>query len=136
MCAYELIAGFDFVSRLDVFQNGLNADDDWLLLFKKNSSGGSSSSNNNGSNNNGSSGSSGSHIDSKRWLEGGGPGGNATTLLVTWTSASFGHVARIPGIDNGCFAVYNYMGSAQPAICHDPRGLHVELTNAPQYLFR
>jgi hypothetical protein len=42
------------------------------------------------------------------------PGTEHQTLLVGWTSGSFGHVARIPGVDGSpttCFSVQDYLGN-------------------------
>lgn len=97
-----------------VFQNGKTTNDDWLLLFRQQPSSSTSSS---------------------------ASSSNATTttttgsvVMVAWTTASFGHVARIPG-GEGCWRVGNWLGNvARDPICHDPRGLHVMLSDSPQYL--
>ena len=62
---------------------------------------------------------------------------NGGVLLVAWTSAAFLHVLRIPGVEPGaCFAQTSYLGDALPTRCHDPRGMHVNVTNAPVYLVK
>ena len=64
-------------------------------------------------------------------------------LLVAWTSASFEHVVRLPGV-RGCWEVTDWRGRPMPAICssrsgHAPLGstandTHVSVTSAPLYL--
>lgn len=58
----------------------------------------------------------------------------SAVAFAAWTSASFGHIARIPGQGAGCYAVVNWLGEPQTQLCNDPRGLHLMLTDAPQYL--
>jgi hypothetical protein len=64
--------------------------------------------------------------------------GTSRTVLVAWTSGSFGHVVRVPG-GSGCWAVADWLGRAQPQICGgvehgDPRGVHLNVTDAPLFL--
>ena len=69
------------------------------------------------------------------------PGGDL--LLVAWTSASFEHVVRLPGV-RGCWQVTDFLGRPQPQICssrsgHAPQGsvandTHVSVSPSPIYL--
>eukprot|EP00656_Telonema_subtile_P034507 TRINITY_DN38584_c0_g1_i1.p1 TRINITY_DN38584_c0_g1~~TRINITY_DN38584_c0_g1_i1.p1 ORF type:complete len:316 (+),score=46.39 TRINITY_DN38584_c0_g1_i1:264-1211(+) len=60
-----------------------------------------------------------------------------SVLLVAWTSSGFSHVLRLPGVGPGeCFAQQDMMGAKQAQVCHDPRGLHANVTSAPLYLVR
>ena len=62
-------------------------------------------------------------------------GAAPATLLVAWTSASFGHVTRLPG-GEGCYSAHDWLGRPLPDVCHDPRGLHVQLSDGPTYLLK
>ena len=58
-------------------------------------------------------------------------------LLVAWTTSDFEHILRIPGILPGsCFQQTAMMGEVLPTLCHDHRGLHVNVTTAPKYLVK
>ena len=58
-------------------------------------------------------------------------------LLVAWTSTEFEHITRIPGVEPGaCFTQTSMSGDAMPNLCHDPRGLHVNMTTSPRYLLK
>ena len=47
-------------------------------------------------------------------------------LLAAWTSSTFEHVLRIPGVEEGvCFSQIGMLGEPLPELCHDHRGLHV-----------
>ena len=97
---------FRFVERLPVFQNGINTDDDFVLLYASED--------------------------------------GSDALLVAWTSSDFGHVVRLPGVvdEGACFAQSGMFGDRMgkdplsSTVCHDPRGLHVNVTSAPRYLLR
>jgi hypothetical protein len=64
-------------------------------------------------------------------------------LLVAWTSASFEHVLRLPGV-RGCWEVTEWSGKPRAPICssrsgHAPTGsvandTHISVTSAPLYL--
>ena len=109
-------AGFAFVERVKVFQNGIDDDDDWLLLFTRPATAGAGG--------------------PRQKLTGSAPRGSHDTLLVGWTTASFEHVARLPGVGAGCWDAIDWLGNAQPRACHDPRGLHIMLRDGPQYLLK
>ena len=63
-------------------------------------------------------------------------------LLVAWTSSDFQHIVRIPGVvrDGECFMQSGMLGATMGddplarSLCHDPRGLHVNVSGAPRYL--
>jgi hypothetical protein len=58
-------------------------------------------------------------------------------LLVAWTTATFPHITRIPGVAPGsCFSQTGMMGEVLPQLCHDHRGLHVNVSAAPVSLVR
>ena len=65
-------------------------------------------------------------------------GDDRAIVLVAWTSADFGHVVRLPAVyeDGECWTVTSMLGKTMSNICHDPRGLHVNVTSAPIYLTR
>ena len=64
-------------------------------------------------------------------------------LLVAWSSASFEHVLRLPGV-RGCWQVNDWSGRPREPICaarsgHAPQGsaaneTHISVTSAPLYL--
>ena len=94
---------------MPVFQNGRDTSDDWLLRFQADNA-----------TTNDTTASRGRSID---------------TVLVAWTSGSFGHVIRIPGAPPGsCFTAKDWLGRALPDVCAGDRGLHVNVTDAPVYL--
>ena len=104
------LAGLEFVDRLPVFQNGRDASDDWLLRFQAPAGDSSASGTSSASDT--------APVD---------------TVLVAWTSGSFGHVIRIPG-GSGCFSAADWVGNALPEVCAGDRGLHVNVTDAPVFL--
>ena len=58
-------------------------------------------------------------------------------LLAAWTSSTFEHVLRIPGVEEGvCFSQIGMLGEPLPELCHDHRGLHVNVSDAPKYLVK
>jgi hypothetical protein len=106
----QMLAGYAFEGRRPIFQNGRNTDDDWLLVFDKQKEAAANK--------------------SAIVLDAG------SRLLVVWTSASFGHVVRIPG-GMGCYAAFDWLGrpvGPNGKICEDPRGFHVNATSSPTYL--
>ena len=60
------------------------------------------------------------------------------TLLVAWTSADFEHVVRLPGVytEGQCWRRTSMLGDQLGNVCHDHRGLHVNVSAAPVYLRR
>jgi hypothetical protein len=54
-------------------------------------------------------------------------------VFAAWSTSGFPHITRLPGL-RGCWDVVDHLGAARPRICEDNRGIHVNLTDAPQYL--
>jgi beta-glucosidase-like glycosyl hydrolase len=66
-------------------------------------------------------------------------GDSKAIVLVAWTSSDFEHVVRLPAVyeQGECWKVTTMLGdTTTPNICHDPRGLHVNVSSAPMYLTR
>ena len=72
--------------------------------------------------------------DDDIWLVASSDSNPRAVAMVAWTMASFEHVVRLPGV-TGCWAATTYLGEPLPApLCHDPRGLHVNVSAGPLYL--
>ena len=57
--------------------------------------------------------------------------------MAAWTSSEFSHITRIPGVEPGaCFTQTSMFGDAMPTLCHDARGLHVNMSTSPRYLLK
>ena len=55
------------------------------------------------------------------------------TVLAAWSMAGFPHITRLPG-GRGCYDTIDHLGNELLVVCEDPRGLHLNLTQAPIYL--
>ena len=54
-------------------------------------------------------------------------------VLAIWSLPGYPHLARIPGC-TGYYAVQDYLDRALSRLCEDPRGIHINISQAPQYL--
>ena len=54
-------------------------------------------------------------------------------VLAMRSLAGYPHLTRIPG-GIGCYAVHDYLGRALPRLCEDLRGIHINISQAPQFL--
>ena len=59
-------------------------------------------------------------------------------VLVAWTSSDFEHIVRLPAVyEKGeCWQRVGMLGEVMTDVCHDNRGLHLNVSSAPIYLIR
>ena len=64
-------------------------------------------------------------------------GGGRATIFAAWSTSTFPHVTRLPGV-LGCYAISDMMGEPIAQTCddggHNHYGIHVNVSDAPIYI--